>query len=66
MRELEGYRDTIAGLEASYPGQLMFSVAEVSKICGCSAATVRRRVPMHPEIHRISRDALARWMCRKG
>ena len=65
MREIEGYRETIAALDQSYPGQLMFSVADAARICGCSTDTVRRHVPMHPEIRRISRDALARWICRR-
>ena len=66
MRELPGYRETIAGLEASYPGQLMFSVKEVSRICGVSEDTVRRRVPINKAIHRISRHELARFLCGRS
>ena len=62
-REMQGYREMIEGLEASYPGKLMFSVKEVAAICGVSQDTVRRRVPMQPEIHRINRHELARFMC---
>ena len=63
MREPAGYRETIEGLEISYPGQLMFTVAEAAKICGCSKDTIRRRVPMQPSIHRINRHELARFLC---
>lgn len=63
MREPEGYRETIEGLEKSYPGQLMFSVKEVAAICNVSQDTVRRRVPMQTDIHRINRHELARFMC---
>lgn len=63
MRELPGYRDTLAALETSYPGQLMFSVKEVAVICGVSEDTVRRRVPMNKALHRIARHDLARFLC---
>ena len=65
-RELPGYRETIEGLEASYPGQLMFSVREVAVICGVCEETVRRRVPMNKAIHRISRHDLARFLCGRS
>lgn len=62
MREREGYREMIAELQNDYPGQLMFSVKEVSKICGICEQTVRKRIPIQPDIHRISRHNLARFM----
>ena len=65
MREPEGYRETIEGLENSYPGRLMFSVKEVAAICGVSEDTVRRHVPMQPGIHRINRHNLARFLCQR-
>lgn len=65
-REPEGYREIIEGLENSFPGQMMFTVAEVAKICNCSKDTIRRRVPMQPSIHRINRHELARFMCARS
>lgn len=61
-RERPGYREMIAELQNDFPGKLMFSVQDVARICDVSEQTVRRRVPMQPDIHRISRHELARFM----
>ena len=62
MREPRGYRETLEGLELSYPGKLAFTVKEVAQICGCCEATIRRRLPQN-EAHRINRHELARFLC---
>lgn len=62
-RELTGFRDTMEALNAAFPNQWTLSRIELAKFLGVSVRTVSRRFDF-PERVRITKDAVARQLCR--
>ncbi|MBO7670398.1 MAG: hypothetical protein J6S60_07390 [Oscillospiraceae bacterium] len=63
-RELEGYRDNLARVEARFDHE-MLTCAEVARWFGCKPEKVRRDFIFCPRTGRISKADLARQMCAR-
>lgn len=63
-REKEGYRDNLELLNARYPDHDMLSFLEVKTVMGWTdTRTVKKYLGKYITCERISKAALARYMC---
>lgn len=63
-REKQGFRDTIAALDAMFPDQGMLGVNEVAKFLGVCRRTVQRRgIRFNAATGRVTKADLARQIC---
>lgn len=62
-REKPGYRDNIELLNLRYPDHDMLSMREVMQVTGYSINTVKKHLGEYFVNKRMSKAALARYMC---
>lgn len=63
-REKEGYRDNIEQLNRLFPDYEMLTLPEVMQVLNCkSPKTVRKHLGKHFVDKKLSKTALARYMC---
>lgn len=62
-REKEGYRDTIAQLEAAFPEKGMLTKQEVAAFIGVNRHTVTNMIRFNPATGRVTKADLARQIC---
>lgn len=62
-REKPGFRDNLELLNIRYPDHDMLSMKEVSQVTGFSPNTVRKHLGELFVNKRLSKAALARYMC---
>ena len=63
-REKQGYRETMAELNAMYPDQGMLGKSEVARFMGVSVKTVNRRgIQFSKSTGRVTKADLVRQVC---
>lgn len=65
MRELPGYRDNLARVDAQFDHEYL-TITEVARWLGYKPETVRRHFTFSPATRRISKSDLARQMTVRG
>lgn len=61
MRELVGYRDNLARVDAQFDHEYL-SITEVARWLGCKPETAKKHFSFSPVTRRISKSDLARQM----
>ena len=63
MREKQGYRDTLAELNALFPDKGVLSKTEAARFMGVSIRTIYRMKLPFNQMGRIAKADLARFVC---